>query len=199
MLTRERKEEIVSGLKENIEKANAIILTNLIGVTSNDSVAIRKSIRDAGGSVVVTRNTLFRKGGEGTAVEGMLSNLKGPHAVAFSFDDAAAVAKSLKNASKENETVEFKGGFLDGKELSVAELVALAELPSRDEMLGTLLATFNAPISALARVLNSIREKKEEGGGEVVEVVAEEAPAVNEDAPVAEEKSEAAAEEKTEE
>ena len=75
MLTREQKGEIISDIKENIDKANAVILTNLIGVTANDSVAIRKGIREAGGKIIVTKNTLFRKGSEGSAVEGMLANL----------------------------------------------------------------------------------------------------------------------------
>ena len=66
---------------------------------------------------------------------------------------------------KENELVELRGGLLDGKALTPAEVNAIADLPSRDEMLGTLLATFNAPISALARVLFAIKEEKENGGG----------------------------------
>ena len=192
MLTRSSKEEIVKGIQDDIGNASAVILTNLIGVTSNESVAIRKEIRDAGGKVVVARNTLFRKAAEGTDLEQMLTDLKGPHALAFAFEDAAAVAKCLKEASKENEAVAFKAGFLDGKALGVEDLKALADLPSRDEMLGTLLATFNAPISALARVMNSIREKKEEDGGETVEAAAE-APS-SQEAP----KEEAKAEETTE-
>ncbi len=164
MLTRSTKEEMVKGIKDNLGKANALILTNLIGITSNDAVAIRKGVRTAGGTIVVARNTLFRKAAEGTAFEPLFKDLKGPHAIAFSFKDAAAVAKCLKEAGKTNELITLKGGFLDGKQLSANELKALADLPSRNEMLGTLLATFNAPISALARVLNAIREQKEAGG-----------------------------------
>lgn len=177
-MNRADKEAIVNGLKENIENASAIFLTNLIGVSSNDAVAIRKDVREAKGSVVVTRNTLFTKAAAGTKAEGLLSGLKGPHAVAFAFEDAAAVAKCLKNAGKDHEVIDLKGGILGDEELSVAQVKDLADLPSRDEMLGTLLATFNAPISALARVLNSIKEEKENGGGEATaEAAAEEAPA----------------------
>lgn len=163
MLSRSDKEAIVEGLKANIDKAQAIFLTNLIGVSSNDAVAIRKEVREAKGSVVITRNSLIERAAQGTSAEEMLKGLKGPNAVAFAFEDAAAVAKCLKNAGKDHEVVELKGGVLDGKSLSVNEVIALAELPSRDEMLGTLLATFNAPISALARVLFAIQEQKESG------------------------------------
>lgn len=173
MLKRAEKEAIIEGLKKDINAANGIFLTNVIGVKSNNSTALRKSIRDVGGKLVVTRNTLFAKAAQGTPAENLLANLKGPQAVAFAFDEAPAVAKCLKNAGKEQEVVTLKGGLLDGKELTIAEVTALADLPSRDEMLGTLLATFNAPISALARVLNAIRENMEGGGSVAAEATAE--------------------------
>ena len=166
MLTRNEKTKIIEGLKEDIEAAKGIFLTNLIGMPSNDSVAIRKEIRDAQGKIVVTRNTLFQKAASGTAAEKLLSNLKGPHALAFAFEEAPGVAKCLKKASKEHEVLEFKGGLLGTDELSVAQINALADLPSREEMLGTLLATMMAPVSALARTLNAIKDECEKQGVE---------------------------------
>lgn len=153
MLERAKKEEVVGKLKESIDKSRAIFLTNLIGLKSNDGVVLRKSIREANGDVVITRNTLFKKAGEGTNCESMLGDLKGPHAVAFAFKDAAAVAKCLNDAGKEfKDIITLKAGILNGQELSKQDLVQLANLPSRDQMLATLLATFNAPIGALARL-----------------------------------------------
>lgn len=176
MLTRSDKEGIVEGIKADIERSQAVFLTNLVGISSNDAVKVRKEVRESNGKIIVTRNTLFERAAKGTACENMLSNLKGPHAVAFAFEDAAAVAKCLKTASKDLEEVELKSGVLDGKELSTQEVQALADLPSRDEMLGTLLATFMAPISAFARVLNAVKDKKEDGGSaESVEAATEEA------------------------
>ena len=166
MLNRAEKSAIIEGLKTDINEASAIFLTNVIGVESNDANVLRKTIREAEGKLVVTRNTLFAKASEGTSAEGLLGGLKGPQAVAFAFGEAPAVAKALKEAGKEHEVITLKGGVFEGKELSVEEVMALADLPSRDEMLGTLLATFNAPISALARVMHAIGEKKEEGGAE---------------------------------
>lgn len=200
MLKRAQKEALVTTLKADIEKANAIFLTNLVGTGSNEANKIRKDVRDAGGKVTITRNTLFRIASEGTYAEELMAKLKGPHAVAFSFDDAAAVAKSIKDAGEENEVVDFKGGFLDGKELSAAQVLELASLPSKDQMLATLLATFNAPISAFVRVMDAIRKQKEEGApAQTVEAAAEEAPAASEEAPAEEAAPEANTEEKTEE
>lgn len=162
MMTRAEKDVVVAGIKANIEKAQAVFLTNLVGIPSVDSVRIRKLVREANGHMVITRNTLFARAAKGTPAEGLLADLKGSTAVAFAFEEAPAVAKIINDAAGEFDgVVTIKGGMLDGKELSKAEVIALAKLPSRDEMLGTLLATFNAPVSAFARVLNAIKEKQE--------------------------------------
>lgn len=162
MMTRAEKDVVVSQIKANIEKAQGVFLTNLVGIPSVDSVRIRKQVREAKGHVVITRNTLFARAAKGTYAEGLLADLKGSTAVAFAFEEAPAVAKIINDAAGEFDgIVTIKGGMLDGKSLSKAEVIALAKLPSRDEMLGTLLATFNAPVSAFARVLNAIKEKQE--------------------------------------
>ena len=108
----------------------------------------------------------------------MLTGLKGTNAVAFAFEDAPGVAKAVFNASKDLEQVTLSKGYLDQKLLTEAEVSELATLPSLDEMLGTLLATFNAPISAFARVLFALGEEIESQGvenaaGLKVEAVAE--------------------------
>lgn len=161
-MTRQDKEKVVNELKDHIAKARAIFLTNTIGLTANDAVALRKKVRDAKGHVVVTRNTLFKRAAAGTYCEEMLSQLKGTNALAFSFEDSASVAKAIYDTSKEHDVVSLRGGFLGEKELSEADVKALASLPPRDQLLATLLATFNAPVSAFARVLNAIKEQKEQ-------------------------------------
>lgn len=163
MLNRSEKDAIIQDLKTDIGRAKAIFLTNLIGITSNDAVSVRKAVRDNNGKMVVTRNTLFKKAAAGTPVEALVADLHGPHALAFAFEDPAAVAKSLKEAGASLELVDLKGGVLDGQMLSKAQVKQLADLPSRDQMLGTLLATFLAPVSAFARVVYAIQEKKEKG------------------------------------
>ncbi len=162
MMTRAEKDAVVSSIREKIEKSQAVFLTNLVGIPSVDSVRIRKNVRDAKGHMVITRNTLFARAAKGTFAEGLIADLKGSSAVAFAYEDAPGVAKVINDASGEfSEIVTIKGGMLGTQKLSKAEVVALAKLPSRDQMLGTLLATFNAPVSAFARVLFAIQEQKE--------------------------------------
>jgi large subunit ribosomal protein L10 len=170
MMTRAEKDAVVSQIKENIEKSQAIFVTNLVGIPSVDSVRIRKNVREAKGHVIIARNTLFARAAVGTSAEKLLSDLKGSTAVAFAFDDAAGVAKIINDATGEFENiVTLSGGTLGSQQLTKAEVVALAKLPSRDQMLGTLLATFNAPVSAFARVLFAINEQKQGGAAPVAE------------------------------
>tara|TARA_B100000927_G_scaffold98052_1_gene79324 strand:+ start:525 stop:983 length:459 start_codon:yes stop_codon:yes gene_type:complete len=146
-----------------MSSSTAVFLTNLVGLSSNDAVELRKQVREAGGSISVSRNTLFRMAAEGSPAEESFKDLKGPHALAFANEDAAAVAKCLKEAGKNSDDlVSLKAGLLEGKLLTKEELLTLANLPGKDQMLATLLATFNAPIGAFARVLNAIKEQKEE-------------------------------------
>jgi large subunit ribosomal protein L10 len=163
MLNRAEKTKLVTDLREKMNSSAAVFLTNLIGLSANDAVELRKQVREVGGSISVSRNTLFKLAAEGSPAEEAFKDLKGPHAVAFASEDAAAVAKCLKKAGENSENlVSLKAGFLEGKLLSSEELITLANLPSKDQMLATLLATFNAPIGAFARVLNAIKEQKEE-------------------------------------
>ena len=164
MITRAEKEAVIASLRSEIQKASAIFLTNLVGVPANDAARVRKTVRDASGKIIIARNKLIEKAAQGTTAEPLLKNLKGSNAIALAFGQhAPAVAKALHGAESELEPVTFKAGILDGKLLSRNDVVTLAKLPSRDQMLGTLLATFMAPVSAFVRVLDAVKTKKETG------------------------------------
>jgi large subunit ribosomal protein L10 len=160
-LTRAEKNEIIANVKNQIETAQAVFVTDLIGISGTESVEIRKNIRDVGGKVFVTKNRLFELAGKNTNCESILTELKGTNALVFAFEDAASVAKAIKGATKINEIVTLKGALLGEKILSIKEVNELADLPSRDQMLATVLATFMAPISSFVRVLGLIQKDKE--------------------------------------
>ena len=116
MLNRADKTKLVSDLREKMNSSTAVFLTNLIGLSANDAVELRKQVREVGGSISVSRNTLFRLAAEGSPAEEAFKDLKGPHAVAFATEDAAAVAKCLKKAGESSENlVSLKAGLLEGK------------------------------------------------------------------------------------
>ncbi len=151
-------------MRSELKKAKAVFLTNLIGIAATDAARVRKGVREANGKLIINRNKLIEKAAQGTASEALLKNLKGPNAVALVFDDnAPGVAKALHQAGTELEPVTLKAGILDGKLLTKQDVETLAKLPSRDQMLATLLATFNAPVSAFVRVLDAIRTQKDSG------------------------------------
>lgn len=164
MITRQSKDAVIKDLKEKIESSKALFLTNVIGMEANDAVELRKKVREAQGGIVVTRNSLFGIAGKGTHAEELLSGLKGTNAVAFAYEDAPGVAKAIYETSKELEVVTLGKGYLGTDLLDEKEVAVLAKLPSRDEMLGTLLATFNAPVSAFARLMNSVKDEIETQG-----------------------------------
>ena len=166
MITRESKTAVINDLKEKITNSKALFLTNVIGMEGTESVELRKQIRESNGALVVTRNSLFGKAAEGTYAEELLKGLKGTNAVAFAFEDAPGVAKALLETSKVIEVVKLGKGFLGEELLDESQVMALAKLPSRDEMLGTLLATFQAPVSSLARLINTIKDECEKQGVE---------------------------------
>ena len=182
MITRQQKDAVISDLREKITNSRAIFLTNVIGLEANDAVELRKKVREANGAIVVTRNTLFGKAAEGTYAEDLFKGLKGTNAVAFAFEDAPGVAKALFEINKDFEVVSLGAGYLNEEPLDAKQVAALAKLPSRDEMLATVLATFQAPVSAFARLMNAIKDECEAQGVEKaadlkVEAKAEEAEA----------------------
>lgn len=160
MVTKESKNLIIDDLKKKIISADAIYVTNLVGANAEISVSLRKKVREAGGSVSVARNTLIARAAMGTYAEALLSDLSGPNAIAFSFKDPAAVARAVNDFKKESEVISLSKGYLGTKVLDKNDIEFLANLPGRDQMLGTLLATFMAPASAFVRVLNAIKDTK---------------------------------------
>lgn len=164
MITRTGKTAVIKDLKEKILSAQALFLTNVVGIEANDAVELRKKVRDAKGGIVVTRNTLFGKAAEGTYAEELLKGLKGTNAVAFAFEDAPGVAKALYETSKDLAQVTLGKGFLGTDLIDEKQVAALAKLPSRNEMLGTLLATFQAPVATFARLMNAIKDECESQG-----------------------------------
>lgn len=164
MLDRQKKEELVKDLREKINGARAVFLTNVVGLPSNESNALRKKVREADGTIVVVRNTLLERAGQGTAVQELLTNLKGQNALAIAFKDAPGVAKALYEASEDYEFITLEKGFLGDRYLEKSDLVGLAKLPSRDVLLAMTLSTMQAPVSAFVRLLSSIKGQKEEQG-----------------------------------
>src|ERR687893_1618111 len=128
------KTEKVTALKERIEGANALLLTEYRGLTVHDATELRRSLSEQGRFAVV-KNTLMARAAVEAGIKDMESLLSGPTAVAFVDGDVVTAAKRVVDAAKKHPALVLKGAYLDGKVLSAADAQALATLESREVML----------------------------------------------------------------
>ena len=180
-MARPDKAAAVAELTEDFRTANATVLTEYRGL----SVTSMKELRRALGSDTkysVVKNTLTKIAAKDAGVDIDPSLLAGPSAVAFIKGDPIDAAKSLKNFSKENPFLVIKGGIFEGKSVSVAEIMKLADLESREVLLSKLAGAMKGSLAKAIRTIDALRLKKEalEGVQAVAEVKVAEVPAVAE-------------------
>ena len=163
----------VAELKDLLSSSKGAVLVDYCGLTVAEDTELRSKMREAGVKYMVAKNTFIRIAAKEAGVEGLDSYLEHNTAVAFSAEDPVAPAKILNDFSKDHKALEIKAGILDGKVIALDEVKALAELPSRDELLAKLVGSMQAPISGLVNVLQgtisnfvytleAVRQKKEQ-------------------------------------
>jgi len=150
------KEQVVAELAAKLATAKATFVADYRGLNVDQVNKLRGELRDAGVEYQVVKNTLLRLAAKGTGTECLDPHLAGPTAIAIAPTDPVAPAKVLTEFAKANSKFELKGGALDGKELSVSEISALSELPSREVLLAKVLGSVNAPASNFVGVLAAI-------------------------------------------
>jgi len=155
-LNREKKSALVEQFVEDLDQAKAVMLVNPIGLTVAQSVALREQLRDKESHMIVSKNTLFRRAGENNDLGLLEEHFKGPNALVFASGDPVACAKVLVDYAKDNPKLEIKAGLLSGKVVDAAGITDLARLPSREVLLAQMAATFQAPITGLARAMDSL-------------------------------------------
>ncbi|MBP5624807.1 MAG: 50S ribosomal protein L10 [Lachnospiraceae bacterium] len=196
----ELKAPIVAEISENIKDAGSIVVVDYRGLTVEQDTRLRRSLREAGVTYKVYKNTFINFAIKGTEFEGISEFLEGPTAIAIGKDDATAPARVIAKFAKEAPVLEIKGGVVEGTTYDAKGIAAIATIPSRDELISKLLGSLQSPITNFARVMNQLAEKggaaacdapvKEEAKAEEA-APAEEAKA--EEAPAAEAKAEEAA------
>ena len=160
----EKKKQIVDEITEKLKNSVSTIVVDYRGLNVAEITELRKQLREAGVEFKVYKNTLARRAAEAAELSEINSVLTGPNAIAFSNDDVVAPAKILNNFAKENEALEIKLGVIEGKIVSLDEIKALAELPSREGLLSMLLSVLQAPIRNFALAAKAVAEQKEEQG-----------------------------------
>lgn len=172
-MNKESKQQLVTELHDKMQRAKAIFLADFRGMNVDKATTLRNELRKAAVEYRVVKNTLLDLASRDTDKESLAPHFAGPTAVAFTYDDPVAAAKVLSKFAKEQQNVfKLKAGVLSGKAISVADIQALADLPSREVLIAKLLGTMQAPTAnfvgvlaavpgSFVRVLNALKNKKE--------------------------------------
>lgn len=155
-LTKEQKSKKVAALAADLETSTTAIIGTFKGLTASKDFALRKAVREAGGSYHVVKNKLAARSSQGTKVEQALQGLKGVSAVAYTSGDPVVLAKALSDWVKDNAEFTFKLGIVDGKVINAAEIGQLATMPGKEEIFAKLLFLINAPATRVATVMNAV-------------------------------------------
>lgn len=162
----ELKQPIVDEIKSHVVDAKSAVLVDYRGLTVAQDTELRKQLREAGVVYKVYKNTLLKRAFEGTDFAQLDEHLNGPTAIAFSTDDVTAPARILKKASKTMPALEFKAAVVEGAYYDAKGVEALANIPSREELISKLLGSLQSPIANLARVLDQIAKQGTEAAAE---------------------------------
>ncbi len=159
-----RKQELVSSYKERFQRSQGfVVFFNFQGIDAFPLSQLRAKIRSLGGEIVVGRNTLLYRAFSDTPIVDHREIFIGPTAALFAYEDPVAVTKALVEFLKESFDKEYKeklkGGLINNRYMGPEDVVALAELPSREELIAKLLGVLKAPITQLAMTLKAVPQK----------------------------------------
>lgn len=153
------KQELVDVYAAKFEAAASVVVADSRGLTVEQDTQLRRQLREAGVEFKVVKNSILRRAAEKAGIEGM--EFSGPSAVAFSDEDVVAPAKVLSEFAKNADALEIKGGIIEGKVSSQAEIAAIASLPSREGLLSMLLSVLQAPVRNVALAVKAVADKAE--------------------------------------
>jgi large subunit ribosomal protein L10 len=152
-ISKQRKEELVAQYVDWANRSQALILTGYSGLSMKQIDDLRTKVRDAGGEFHVVKNTLGKVAFEEAGMSIPDKLLEGSTAVTFAFKDAPAMAKVIADFARTSEFVKVKGGYLEKRPISAAQVQSLAELPPLPVMRAQLLGVISAPATKLVRTL----------------------------------------------
>ena len=156
-MKREQKEEVVDELTQRLKAAETLLVADYRGLTMPQIDELRTRLLESGAKFTVVKNTLTRRAAGAAGTEALLTLLDGPSAIAFleADGDMVAAAKALADAARESRVLAIRGGVMQGRTMSAAEVESLATLPTVDVLRGQVLAAIIAPVTALAGLVNA--------------------------------------------
>lgn len=169
-MANQEKVSVVAEITEQFKGANAAVITEYRGLSVPQISQLRRSLGE-GATYSVAKNTLVKRAAAEAGVEGLDELFVGPTAIAFIEGEPVVAAKAIKNFAKDNKALVIKGGYMDGRALSIAEVEAIADLETREVLLAKLAGAmkgnlakaaglFTQPASQVARLAAALEEKK---------------------------------------
>jgi large subunit ribosomal protein L10 len=151
------KERVVSELAERLKSSPTLIIADYRGLTMPQIDALRSQLLEHGARFAVVKNTLTRRAAEQAGVDALLTLLEGPTAIAFleSDGDPVAVAKALATVARETQVLVMRGGIMEGRAISEADVQNLAKLPPTDVLRGQLVGAIAAPMATVVGLFNA--------------------------------------------
>ena len=157
-LNLEEKKEVVAEIAERLTKAQAVVLAEYRGLAVEQITVLRSQARASNVYLRVLKNSLARRAVQGTPFEKLADQMVGPLAYGIS-DDPVAAAKVLHAYAKSNDKLVIKGGAMPNQVLTAKEVGNLASMPSREQLLATLMGTMQAPVAKFVQTLNEVPSK----------------------------------------
>ena len=195
-MARADKATAVADITEQFNAATATLITEYRGLTVANLAELRRSLAGSA-TYSVAKNTLIKRAASEAGVEGLDELFAGPTAIAFVTGEPVDAAKAIKTFAKEHKALVIKGGYMDGRALTVAEVERIADLESREVLLAKLAGAmkgnlakaaglFNAPLSQFARLAAALQEKKAAAEPASAEPTSAEPPSAESSEPAAE-------------
>ena len=156
-MQKEDKERVVAELTEKLRSSDTMIVADYRGLTMPQIDALRTKLIESGARFTVVKNTLTRRAAEAAGADSLLALLEGPSAIAFveADGDAVAVAKALADSARDTRVLEIRGGVMQGRVITGADVDALAKLPPLDVLRGQVIGAVIAPLNAIAGLINA--------------------------------------------
>ena len=156
-----QKEELVNNLATELKDATLVLLVDYRGITVDDVTKLRTAVRETNGEYRVIKNNIIKRALNANGESGLDNLLEGPTALITSKEDYLSPTKAIYNFAKNNDFYKIKGGIIEGKVMTAEEIITLAKLPSRQELLANLAGALLGNITKLAATLDAVRVKRE--------------------------------------
>ena len=156
MKSKGKKKEELDDLQKDLNEAKNLFVAQFQGITVAQDTELRMKIRDTKSKYRVIKNTLAKKAAQGTPAEAVTKSFDGPTAIAYNASDPVSLAKALTAYAKANPVFVFKAGLVEGRVINLADITAIAAMPSKEELIAKVLFLINAPAQRLAIVANGV-------------------------------------------